>query len=330
MERVYQMRNRYIVCDDVTAIIITRRNKEPLKTIIETKDLEKVKSFPNKWSAYESNGKFYVIGCLQIEGKKKTVRLHRWVMDAPDDMDVDHINGNSLDNRRTNLRLVTHQENMQNRGASKNNSSGYRGVYWYKPGKRWRATTMFNKKQYYLGEFKDKKDAINAVVEFRKKHVKHSPEANDRSKNNEDLTTKRFGRLKVTEKIKHEWKCRCDCGKEIVVSTNDLITGWRRSCGCWIKGTLKKKEWEILESVNVEGTRLSAISNNVALSKRNKSGVRGVSWDSARNKWFVSIGYKGKNIKLGRFDNLEDAIKVRKEAEEKYYKPLLEKYKFKS
>ncbi|MEM7556751.1 MAG: hypothetical protein AAF378_22155 [Cyanobacteria bacterium P01_A01_bin.84] len=58
-------------------------------------------------------------------------------------------------------------------------------------------------------------------------------------------------------------------------------------------------------------------------SKRNKSGVVGVSWNRHRNKWLAHISIKGKSKCIGAFHNKEDAIKTRLRAEEKYYKPLL-------
>lgn len=64
---------------------------------------------------------------------------------------------------------------------------------------------------------------------------------------------------------------------------------------------------------------------NTKLSKANKSGFRGVSFDKTTNKWLTEITLNRKKIHLGRYRNLEDAIKARKQAEEKYYKPLIEK-----
>lgn len=58
---------------------------------------------------------------------------------------------------------------------------------------------------------------------------------------------------------------------------------------------------------------------NRSLLPSNTSGVTGVTFDKSKNKWSAQIGYKGKNIYLGRFDFFEDAVKARKEAEEKYF-----------
>lgn len=58
---------------------------------------------------------------------------------------------------------------------------------------------------------------------------------------------------------------------------------------------------------------------NTRKSKRNKSGVKGVSWDEERKKWFVRIGYNKKNFALGRYDDFEEAVKVITEARKKYH-----------
>lgn len=81
---------------------------------------------------------------------------------------IDHINGNGLDNRRKNLRLVTKSQNMMNRGIQKNNTSGFMGVSFHKATGRWRAYIKKDKKQFYLGLFDNKKDAAIAYNEATK------------------------------------------------------------------------------------------------------------------------------------------------------------------
>ena len=156
-----------------------------------------------------------------------------------------------------------------------------------------------------------------------------------------DLTGQVFGRLTVIRKHSNDkyrrtiWLCKCECGKETTASRQYLIKGKKRSCGClqseWanihlrphaIRGVKKH-----LKKVVKEGTRLDMISSSRRLSKRNKSGVTGVHWDKASSKWRASIRVKGKDIKLGRFSSLEEATTARKEAERKYFKPILDKYK---
>ena len=87
-------------------------------------------------------------------------------------MVVDHINGNGLDNRRSNLRVCTRSENGMNRGKNKNNKSGYKGVAWHEKAKLWRATLGLKGKIIHLGDFADKSEAYRAYVEACKKYHK--------------------------------------------------------------------------------------------------------------------------------------------------------------
>jgi len=74
-----------------------------------------------KWFAKVGGcgGDAYAARSVRINGKVKTVRMHRLIMDAPDGMEVDHINGNTMDNRRCNLRIVSKSENLANRNYGK-------------------------------------------------------------------------------------------------------------------------------------------------------------------------------------------------------------------
>lgn len=70
-------------------------------------------------------------------GKQKSILMHRLILDAPEGVLVDHINGNSLDNRRANLRLVTVSQSTANRRKFSNNTSGFKGVAFNKKARRW-------------------------------------------------------------------------------------------------------------------------------------------------------------------------------------------------
>ena len=85
------------------------------------------------------------------DGRRVTVRMHRLICAAPDDMEVDHINGDGLDNRRANLRLATKSQNQHNCRVRADNSSGYKGVV-RKKGK-WCAQIMASNKNKHLGCF---------------------------------------------------------------------------------------------------------------------------------------------------------------------------------
>lgn len=102
-----------------------------------------------------------------VEGKKKTIRMHRLIMgDIPKGMVVDHIDGNKLNNCRANLRICTQRENALNcRGNSK---SGYKGVM--KRGKRYLAYIDKSKgNRKYLGTYDSKEEAGRAYNDEAKK-----------------------------------------------------------------------------------------------------------------------------------------------------------------
>ena len=92
-----------------------------------------------------------------VNGKRKTILMHREIISAPDDKEVDHINGSPLDNRRCNLRLTNRLGNCKNIGLTKN-KTGVKGVYHkivkgkQVPGK-FIASITSDKRKYYLGEF---------------------------------------------------------------------------------------------------------------------------------------------------------------------------------
>jgi hypothetical protein len=91
-------------------------------------------------------------------------------MKTPKDMDTDHINGDGLDNRRDNLRVCNCAQNQRNRGKQNNNQSGLKGVSWHKKGKKWITQLKLNKKNIYLGLFKNKERAAVAYNEAATKY----------------------------------------------------------------------------------------------------------------------------------------------------------------
>lgn len=101
--------------------------------------------------------------------------MHRVICNPEPKQQIDHINGNKLDNRRSNLRLCSNSQNHMNKPKShQKTSSKYKGVYWCKHKKKWRVTVKFNKKKIHIGDYKNEKDAgmaynnaaINIFKEF--------------------------------------------------------------------------------------------------------------------------------------------------------------------
>jgi hypothetical protein len=125
-------------------------------------DYEKIKGYG--WSYGGENR--YV--SARDYATKKYVRMHRLVMGSPPKgYDIDHINHNKLDNRKSNLRVCTRSQNMRNMGKRKN-STGFRGVY--KKRKKFTASIQVNGKSVGLGTFLTPEEAYKARVEAEKKY----------------------------------------------------------------------------------------------------------------------------------------------------------------
>lgn len=98
----------------------------------------------------------------------KWLKMHRVIMGAKQGEEVDHINGDGLDNRRCNLRVCTHSQNSMNRIKSKNTSSKYLGVCWFSVQKRWVVQKIVRGKRHWGGSFKNEEDAGRRADELAK------------------------------------------------------------------------------------------------------------------------------------------------------------------
>lgn len=129
------------------------------RTLVDDEDYEYLKQW--KWyfgSRYAQRQEY--LGKINGKYQQKTVYMHRELCSS--DEDVDHINGDTLDNRRSNLRACTHQQNSYNQKLRKSNTSGYKGVSWHKQRKKWVVQLQYNGKKLHLGLFTDIEDAVKA------------------------------------------------------------------------------------------------------------------------------------------------------------------------
>ena len=115
--------------------------------LVDDSDYQSIAS--HSWSAYISPKKRIWYASARINGK--TVILSRFIMGNPPNMEVDHINGNGLDNRRINLRVVTHSQNCKNRSKNFNSRSRFKGVVFHKHRGKWWARIQSDGKKYSLG-----------------------------------------------------------------------------------------------------------------------------------------------------------------------------------
>ena len=131
-----------------------------------------------------------------------------------------------------------------------------------------------------------------------------------------ELVGKRFGRLVVVKREETDMRhphliCNCDCGNQVSVNAEQLLLGKTKSCGCMR-----------IEKTFVEDTSLNTIRSKVR--SDNTSGVKGVR--KYKNKWKAYITFQKKQYNLGTFKNKSEAIKARKDAEKRFFNPILEKY----
>jgi hypothetical protein len=129
-------------------------------TLVDDEDYEKVGVL--KWYAAKFGKSFYAV--RRLKGTHKTLYLSRFLLDAPDNMDTDHINGDTLDNRKCNIRIVTTRENTQNRHGER--SSIYPGVSYAGKNLRkpWRAKIVVSGKSKHIGYYPTEIEAYGAYL----------------------------------------------------------------------------------------------------------------------------------------------------------------------
>ena len=151
--------NNYVIEDGIVYVDLARSTKT---MICDQDDWEKLKCYT--WSELKGYASGYK--------NKKTIYFSRMVMDAPKGMEVDHINRNTLDNRKKNLRIISHSGNMSNKGAYKNSKTGVAGVYWHKHRKKYFVELKTGTKRHCLGAFHTLEEAIKAREEAETKYRK--------------------------------------------------------------------------------------------------------------------------------------------------------------
>lgn len=154
------------MADETVMIPLTRG----LFAVVDAADAPGLLRF--KWQATASGTTHYARRAVpQPGGPARYLQMHRQIMDVPESMEVDHRDGDGLNNRRENLRVCTHQQNMANQGKRRHNTSGYRGVCRLKGTRAWVA----NLAGRYLGCYETAELAARAVdTAARRQHGEYA------------------------------------------------------------------------------------------------------------------------------------------------------------
>lgn len=126
--------------------------------LVDDEDYEELNKF--RWSVSKWGDVFYAIRrSLSESGGPSTTQMHVQIMGCKN---IDHVDGDGLNDQRYNMRKCTKQQNNMNMRSNKNTSSIYKGVSWGKRDKRWTAQITINKKCIHIGSFKDEIEAAKA------------------------------------------------------------------------------------------------------------------------------------------------------------------------
>lgn len=152
-------KNQYLFHKGLVVVKLTQGQH----MLIDIEDIDILKE--HVFYTVKKNRQYYA-QCTE-EGKKEYI--HRMIMNNPKDLQIDHINRNGLNNCRYNLRVVTHQQNMQNCSLRLDNTSGYKGISYNKKRKRYIAYFYMNEKRIQK-QFSEKKNknAKELAIEWRK------------------------------------------------------------------------------------------------------------------------------------------------------------------
>ena len=135
-------------------------------TIVDDDDFERLRDW--RWIVrrprYKTRTYAYAMCCRN----GKVIHMHRLSAGANEGELVDHINGDTLDNRKCNLRICTHKQNRRNEGLSSDNTSGFKGVT--KAGNRWRAQICVDYQMKYLGQYATREEAAKVYDTAAREH----------------------------------------------------------------------------------------------------------------------------------------------------------------
>lgn len=148
--------------------------------LVDDEDFNYLNSF--KWHSTKitkSAKTCYAVRNQRQNGIKKNITMHRFLMNFPVGKQIDHKDGNGLNNQRENLRICNSSENHRNGKIRVDNTSGYKGVTWHKKNKKWQTGLTVLGKYIFIGMFDGKKEAAMAYNKEAKKLFKEFAKLNN-------------------------------------------------------------------------------------------------------------------------------------------------------
>jgi hypothetical protein len=161
LEKTIYDKNDFEIKEGYVAIFSHNKNGERLERFakIDLEDLDKVQEY--KWT---DMGHYF-------KSQELNQYLHRFIIDYIGTEDIDHINGDKLDCRKSNLRIISHSLNGSNQKLSSKNTSGVTGVSYDSSRDKWKAEIKVNKERFNLGRFGTKDEAIIARLKAEKEKL---------------------------------------------------------------------------------------------------------------------------------------------------------------
>ena len=170
-------KNDYKIMDDYVIIYIYRKNGEILEAYIDLEDLDKFLKWKYAWTANPNSKNYYYVITNIYPNKRdgispQTMYLHQYILDCPENCDIDHRNYNGLDNRKSNLRVTQHDKNNSHRKSkNSNNTTGYRNLIYDKRSGTYTIMLCIKNKRFRVGKiYTDVHEAGRDAEMYRKQY----------------------------------------------------------------------------------------------------------------------------------------------------------------
>ena len=161
LNKIFRYKNKYRETEDYIEVVLEHPDTE--REVVSKIDKEEFKHVKKHTWRLTKNG---------YATNRMVGYLHRFILKPEDDLDVDHVNRDKLDNRKSNLRECTRSQNMMNTTLRSNNTSGVTGVSYCKQTKKWSAMIKINYKTIWLGRHATLDEAIEVRRNAEKKYFK--------------------------------------------------------------------------------------------------------------------------------------------------------------